>query len=122
MLDVACGEGFYTRMIRERGAARVTGIDLSQGMIDLARKQEAQHRLVPGRRKGIGEGWLTLHPQGAPHGPQPGAAETAGTKEIANELAVMIECRNPLTVTDDAKVAEDPAYTTSWARGLGLID
>ena len=45
VLDVACGEGFYTRMIRQRGAARVTGVDLSQGMIDLARSQEAQHQL-----------------------------------------------------------------------------
>ena len=45
VLDVACGEGFYTRLIRERGAARVTGVDLSQGMIDLARRQEAQHQL-----------------------------------------------------------------------------
>lgn len=45
VLDVACGEGFYTRMIRQRGAARAVGIDLSQGMIDLARKQEADHQL-----------------------------------------------------------------------------
>ena len=45
MLDVACGEGFYTRMIRQRGATRVTGVDLSPGMIDLARRQEAQHQL-----------------------------------------------------------------------------
>lgn len=40
VLDVACGEGFYTRMIRQRGAAKVTGVDLSAGMIDLARQQE----------------------------------------------------------------------------------
>ena len=45
VLDVACGEGFYTRMIREQGAAQVTGIDLSQGMIDLANQQEANHQL-----------------------------------------------------------------------------
>jgi ubiquinone/menaquinone biosynthesis C-methylase UbiE len=45
VLDVACGEGFYTRMIRQRGAARVTGVDLSHGMIELARNQEAQHQL-----------------------------------------------------------------------------
>lgn len=45
VLDVACGEGFYTRLIRQRGAASVTGIDLSQGMIDLALRQEAQHQL-----------------------------------------------------------------------------
>jgi ubiquinone/menaquinone biosynthesis C-methylase UbiE len=45
VLDVACGEGFYTRMIRQHGAARVTGVDLSSGMIDLARRQESQHQL-----------------------------------------------------------------------------
>ena len=45
VLDVACGEGFYTRMIRQRGAERVRGVDLSSGMIDLAREQEAQHQL-----------------------------------------------------------------------------
>ena len=45
VLDVACGEGFYTRMIRQRGAARVTGIDLSQGMINLAQSQEDRHQL-----------------------------------------------------------------------------
>jgi toxoflavin synthase len=44
VLDVACGEGFYTRQLRQRGAARVTGVDLSAGMIELAQKQEAVHR------------------------------------------------------------------------------
>lgn len=45
VLDVACGEGFYTRLIRQRGAARVMGVDLSHGMIDLARGQELEHQL-----------------------------------------------------------------------------
>ena len=45
VLDVACGEGFYTRMLRQRGASQVTGVDLSQGMIDLARQQEARYQL-----------------------------------------------------------------------------
>ncbi|MEQ8785602.1 MAG: methyltransferase domain-containing protein [Pirellulaceae bacterium] len=45
VLDVACGEGFYTRLMRQRGAARVTGVDLSEGMIELARQQEVDHRL-----------------------------------------------------------------------------
>ncbi len=45
ILDIACGEGFYTRLLCERGAKKVTGVDLSQGMIELARKQEAQHQL-----------------------------------------------------------------------------
>ncbi|HVF03496.1 MAG TPA: homogentisate 1,2-dioxygenase [Frankiaceae bacterium] len=73
-------------------------------------------------RKGIGEGWLTLHPQGIQHGPQPGAAERAAAKEMADELAVMVECVTPLSVTEEAKAAEFPAYTTSWARGMGLLD
>ena len=45
VIDIACGEGFYTRMIRQRGAAKVTGVDLSEKMIGLARTSEAQQRL-----------------------------------------------------------------------------
>jgi ubiquinone/menaquinone biosynthesis C-methylase UbiE len=45
VLDVACGEGFYTRLLRQRGATRVVGVDLSQGMVDLARRQEAEQKL-----------------------------------------------------------------------------
>ena len=40
VLDLACGEGFHTRFIRRNGAADVVGVDLSQGMIDLAREEE----------------------------------------------------------------------------------
>ncbi len=45
ILDLACGEGFYTRTIRHRGAARVVGVDLSEKMIELARNQEAQNQI-----------------------------------------------------------------------------
>ena len=45
VLDLACGEGFYTRFIKRRGAARVIGVDLSQGMIDLARREEGSNGL-----------------------------------------------------------------------------
>jgi ubiquinone/menaquinone biosynthesis C-methylase UbiE len=45
VLDMACGEGFYTRELRHRGAARVVGVDLSEGMIRLAREEEARHPL-----------------------------------------------------------------------------
>jgi ubiquinone/menaquinone biosynthesis C-methylase UbiE len=45
VLDVACGEGFYSRMMRKRGANRVKGVDLSQGMIELACKQESEQQL-----------------------------------------------------------------------------
>lgn len=60
VIDIACGEGFYTRMIRQRGAARVLGVDLSARMIDLARATEAQQRLGveyqvgDGRALGVG--------------------------------------------------------------------
>src|SRR6266481_4659647 len=43
VMDVACGEGFYTRMLRQKGASRVTGVDLSERMIELARKQEVEN-------------------------------------------------------------------------------
>lgn len=45
VIDIACGDGFYTRMIRQRGAAKVTGVDLSEKMVGLARASEAQQRL-----------------------------------------------------------------------------
>ncbi|RLS47884.1 MAG: class I SAM-dependent methyltransferase [Planctomycetota bacterium] len=40
VLDVACGEGFYSRMLKQCGATSVTGVDLSVGMIELAIQQE----------------------------------------------------------------------------------
>jgi len=42
VVDLACGEGFYTRKIKQKGAAEVLGVDLSRGMIELARAQEAK--------------------------------------------------------------------------------
>lgn len=45
VLDLACGEGFYTRQIKYRGAAQVTGVDISDGMIRLAREAEAASQL-----------------------------------------------------------------------------
>jgi ubiquinone/menaquinone biosynthesis C-methylase UbiE len=40
-LDLACGEGYYTRLLRRLGADPITGVDLSNGMIELALSQEA---------------------------------------------------------------------------------
>jgi SAM-dependent methyltransferase len=45
VLDLACGEGIYSRQVRRLGAARVHGIDLSQGMVDLAQQTERQEPL-----------------------------------------------------------------------------
>jgi ubiquinone/menaquinone biosynthesis C-methylase UbiE len=41
VLDLACGEGFHTRVLRQKGAARVVGVDISAAMIGLAREAEA---------------------------------------------------------------------------------
>jgi len=54
VVDVACGEGFYTRILRQRGAARVTGVDLSPKMIELARNSEAEQPLGIEYRVGDG--------------------------------------------------------------------
>lgn len=45
VLDVACGEGHFTRLLRQAGAAEVVGVDISERMIDLAREQEARQPL-----------------------------------------------------------------------------
>jgi SAM-dependent methyltransferase len=42
-VDLACGEGHYTRMLPSLGASRVVGVDRSEGMIALARAQESEH-------------------------------------------------------------------------------
>jgi SAM-dependent methyltransferase len=40
VLDLACGFGFYTRRLRQRGATQVIGVDISPEMIRLARETE----------------------------------------------------------------------------------
>ena len=45
VLDLACGEGFYSRLLKENGAAEVVGVDISEAMIRLARAQEREKPL-----------------------------------------------------------------------------
>jgi ubiquinone/menaquinone biosynthesis C-methylase UbiE len=45
VLDLACGEGFYTRLIAAAGARRVVGVDISAAMISLAEELESQQSL-----------------------------------------------------------------------------
>ena len=45
ILDMACGDGFYTRLLKQAGASNVTGIDISLEMIRLAEENERQHPL-----------------------------------------------------------------------------
>lgn len=45
VLDLACGEGFYSRRIKTEGAGHVIGVDISAKMIELARQEETQSPL-----------------------------------------------------------------------------
>jgi 2-polyprenyl-3-methyl-5-hydroxy-6-metoxy-1,4-benzoquinol methylase len=45
VIDLACGEGYYTRELRRQGAAGVVGVDLSREMIALAEAEEARDPL-----------------------------------------------------------------------------
>lgn len=44
VLDLACGEGYNTRILARKGA-KVTGVDRSKKLIDLARIEEGRERL-----------------------------------------------------------------------------
>ena len=45
VLDLACGEGFYSRRIKRKGAQMVVGVDISEKMIQLAKQQEKDEPL-----------------------------------------------------------------------------
>jgi homogentisate 1,2-dioxygenase len=65
-------------------------------------------------RKGIELGSITLHPDGLPHGPQPGKTEASIGAKTTNELAVMVDTFRPLLVGKDALAIEDKGYALSW--------
>ena len=65
-------------------------------------------------RKGIEYGSITLHPDGLPHGPQPGKTEESIGKKETNELAVMVDTFRPLRVAKQALQVEDSTYASSW--------
>ena len=45
VVDLACGEGRDTRMLPSLGAAKIVGVDRSEGMVALARAQESEQPL-----------------------------------------------------------------------------
>jgi homogentisate 1,2-dioxygenase len=73
-------------------------------------------------RAGIDMGYMTLHPQGVHHGPQPAAIEASKTKVRTDEIAVMVETEHPLKLSPEAEQVVVTEYETSWARGMGLLD
>jgi homogentisate 1,2-dioxygenase len=65
-------------------------------------------------RKGVNEGSITLHPQGIPHGPQPGRYEGSIGKKETDELAVMLDTFRPLILTELGMQIDDGKYHYSW--------
>ncbi|MDZ8082555.1 MAG: methyltransferase domain-containing protein [Nostoc sp. DcaGUA01] len=45
ILDLACGTGFYTRLLKKRGAGKVVGVDISEEMIGVGRQEEQKEPL-----------------------------------------------------------------------------
>jgi homogentisate 1,2-dioxygenase len=70
-------------------------------------------------RQDVEQGSITLHPDGLPHGPQPGKAEESIGAVKTDELAVMLDTFAPMSVARGALVAEDPDYGKSWLEGVG---
>ncbi|MGH8982465.1 MAG: homogentisate 1,2-dioxygenase [Acidimicrobiia bacterium] len=68
-------------------------------------------------RAGIEVGMLTFHPAGIHHGPQPQAVERAAARppgSHADEVAVNIDARLPLTATPAADSIQVDGYDRSW--------
>ena len=68
-------------------------------------------------RRGVGPGSISYHPAGIPHGPHPGAYEGSVGHKTTNELAVMLDCYEPLVPTAIAEAVEDPGYMASFLDG-----
>ena len=67
-------------------------------------------------RDDVVAGAVTFHPAGFPHGPHPKALETAmkGARRRTNEVAVMLDTRQPLEIGEAAAEIENPDYVDSW--------
>jgi homogentisate 1,2-dioxygenase len=65
-------------------------------------------------RRGVEIASFTVHPAGIPHGPHPGTVEASIGKERTEELAVMVDTFNPLSLTKAALDLDDDRYPYSW--------
>ncbi len=69
-------------------------------------------------RAGINEGMMTFHPQGIHHGPQKDAVTRTTNVKETNEVAVMIDTKNPLFPTKECDSIEKMDYWKSWSQNL----
>ncbi|MEJ0026789.1 MAG: homogentisate 1,2-dioxygenase [Rhizomicrobium sp.] len=70
-------------------------------------------------RDNIHPGMVTWHPNGFTHGPHPKAfaAGAKAAKTMTDEVAVMIDARDPLDMAPAAEATEDRGYADSWKTG-----
>lgn len=68
-------------------------------------------------RDNIAPGMMTFHPAGFTHGPHPGALANMfeQSREGTDEIAVMLDARDPLEVCSGAEGVELQEYAMSWA-------
>ena len=45
ILDVGCGSGFYVNLWREQGVSDITGVDISEDMLRVARRKARNHAI-----------------------------------------------------------------------------
>ncbi len=57
---------------------------------------------------------MTFHPQGIHHGPQKEAVKRTADIKETNEIAVMIDTKNPLEPTPECEKIENLDYWKSW--------
>jgi len=69
-------------------------------------------------RRGVGPGSISHHPAGVPHGPHPGAYEASIGSKHTEELAVMLDCYEPITATPAALEIEDLEYHGSFVEPI----
>ena len=67
-------------------------------------------------RDNIHPGMITFHPRGFTHGPHPKALENSFVQKSAetDEVAVMIDTRDPLLIDHASETVEWPGYIDSW--------
>lgn len=67
-------------------------------------------------RDNIHPGMMTWHPNGFTHGPHPKAfaAGAKAAKTMTDEVAVMVDARDPLDMSAAAEAVEDRGYADSW--------
>ncbi len=67
-------------------------------------------------RDNIEKGMVTFHPAGFTHGPHPKAFEAGRQhkKKFTDEVAVMLDTRDALTIGEAASAVENPEYVYSW--------